>query len=82
MNNKQGTSYAAQSGMKLSENLESEVNFVCEALCSLKGLILGLSQIDSKTKANELKFGRLSVHVDQTAVARSLVTKFALNSKG
>jgi hypothetical protein len=72
----------AQSGMKLSENLESEVNFVSEALCSLKGLILGLLQIESKTKANELKIGRLSVHADQTAVARSHETKFALSSKG
>ncbi len=72
----------AQSGMKLSENLESEVNFVNEVLYSLKGLILGLLQIESKNKVNELTIGRQGVQADQSAVAHSRLTQFALSSKG
>lgn len=71
----------AQSGMKLSENLEPEVNFVSEALCTLKRLIMGLLQVEIKTKANKLTIGRLSVHAGQTAVTHSHVTKFALSPK-
>ena len=68
--------------MKLSENLVSGINFVSKALCSLKCLTMGLLQVESKTKANELTVGRLSAHANQTAVPRSHVTKFTLSSKG